>query len=137
MLKPTHEDGRILVQLFQVSLESQIVQSFSWVRSSQFKSDFREFVREYPPGTKGFSQAYITCGFLDTVGVLHKHGLINEHLLFDWLTANAMWDRMKNFVLGVREQTGETAFGQSFERMAKAQKRYFAVSQALSRRRMK
>ncbi|OQY45048.1 MAG: hypothetical protein B6242_11400 [Anaerolineaceae bacterium 4572_78] len=135
MLKPTQEDARLIVQLFQVSLESHVLQSFNWVRSPQFNPDYHEFIKEYPPGTKGFSQAYITCGFMETIGVLHRHGLINEQLLFDWLAASSIYDKMKNFVEGIRDEIEEPNFAENFERMAKAQKRYFAVSQALSRKR--
>jgi len=48
--------------------------------------------------------------------------LINEELLFDWLAAYLVWDRVKGFALGQREESGEPRIYENFEALAKAQR---------------
>ena len=43
-------------------------------------------------------------------------------ILFDWMAIDLVWDRIKGFAFGVREQTGEPRIYENFEAMAKAQK---------------
>ena len=62
----------------------------------------------------------------ETIGTLHKHGLLNEDLLFDWLAIDLTWDRMKSHALGWREEIGNTHMYENFEAMANAQREWAA-----------
>lgn len=90
--------------------------------SDQFVPDYAEFVEKYPPGSEGFANASSICSWFETIGTLYKQGLFNEELLFDWLAVDLVWDRIKGFALGWREQTGAAGIYENFEAMAKAQK---------------
>jgi hypothetical protein len=50
---------------------------------------------------------------------LWVNGLFNEKLIGDWLAVDMVWQRVKGFALGVREQTGNTRIYEHFEALAK------------------
>ncbi|HZJ09113.1 MAG TPA: hypothetical protein VFD39_05415, partial [Trueperaceae bacterium] len=74
--------------------------------------------RSFPPTSERYRQVHTTLNYFETVGTLHKHGLINEQLLFDWLAVEAVWDRVKSLAIGDREQYGIPALWENFEAMA-------------------
>ena len=61
---------------------------------------------DFPPTSERYRQIHTTLNYFETVGTLHKDGLINEQLLFDWLAVEAVWDRVKSLAIGDREQYG-------------------------------
>jgi len=122
MAKPTYQDATLMLQLAQWSAASGTQEASGWVWSDEFIPEYAEFVKKHPPGSAEFVKAMKICGWFETIGTLWKHGLFSEELVFDWLAIDLMWDRMKGFALGWREQTGEPRMHENFEAMAKAQK---------------
>jgi len=122
MTKPTYQDATLLVQLAQWGAVSGVQEAMNWLWSDEFITDYAEFMKKYPPGSEGSANINKICGWYETIGTLHKQGLFNEELLFDWLAAYLVWDRVKGFALGWREQSGEPRIYENFEALAKAQK---------------
>lgn len=122
MTKPNYQDATLMLQLSQWWTTSGQNEAINWMWSEQFVPDYTEFVKKYPPGSEEFDNASKICGVFETIGTLYKHELFNEELLFDWLAIGLVWDRIKGFALGWREQTGEPRMYENFEAMAKAQK---------------
>ena len=120
MEEPTYQDATLLVPLAQWWYASGLPEAVNWLWGDEFVADYAEFVEKYPSGSEGFGNAAKICAWNDTVGTLYKHGLFNEQLLFDWLAVNLVWDRIKGFAQGWREQTGEPRMYENFEAMAKA-----------------
>jgi hypothetical protein len=98
----------------------------NWLWSDQFIPDRAEFVKKHPFGSDGNLKAAKICGCYETVGALWKHGLINKDLLFDWLAVSAVWDRIKGYALGVRQEAGNPRLYENFEAMAQANADYDA-----------
>ena len=121
MTKPTYEDASLMLQfaIWGATAGNQKAGAFIW--SDKFLTDFKQFKEKYPVGTEEYSYAVQICGWYETLGTLFKHGLFNRELLFDWLLVSAIWDRLKGFVLGVREEAKEPRLYEFFEAMAKAQ----------------
>jgi hypothetical protein len=121
MAKPTYEDASLMLQfaIWGATAGNQKAGAFIW--SDKFPTDFKQFKEKYPVGTEEYSYAVQICGWYETLGTLFKHGLFNRELLFDWLLVSAIWDRLKGFVLGVREEAKEPRLYEFFEAMAKAQ----------------
>jgi len=111
-----------MLQLAQLNAVWGVHAALNWVWSDEFVPDYAEFVEKHPAGSEGFRNASNVCGWYETIGTLYKHGLFNEELLFDWLAVYLVWDRVKGFALGMREQVGEPRLYENFEAMAKAQK---------------
>ena len=122
MAKPTYQDATLMLQLAQWGAAMGVEKASDWMWSDQFVPDYAEFMKKYPPGSEGFANASRICAWFETIGTLYKQGLFSEELLFDWLAVSLVWDRIKGFALGWREQTGEPRMYENFEAMAKAQR---------------
>lgn len=122
MAKPTHQDAIIMLRLYQLSAIAGLSEATNWMWSDNFITDYAEFIKKYPPGSEGYEKATRICGYYETIGTLYKNGLFNEELLFDWLAVYLVWDRIKNFAIGLREEAREPRLFENFEAMAKAQK---------------
>ena len=122
MAKPTYQDATLMLQLAQWGAVSGVQEAMNWLWSDEFVTEYEEFTRKYPPGSEGSAKVNKVCGWYETIGTLYNQGLFNEELLFDWLAAYLVWDRVKGFALGWREQSGEPRIYENFEALAKAQK---------------
>lgn len=120
MAKPTYEDATLMIQLAQLGIDWGIQDATNWLWSDQYISEYEKFIEKYPPGSEGFSNATKICGWFETIGTLYKQGLFNEVLLFDWLAVFPVWERIKGFALGWREQSGNTRIYENFEALANA-----------------
>ena len=121
MAKPTYQDASLMLQLVQWGAATGLPKANSFLWSDKFETDYKEFVKKYPAGTDEYSHASQICGWFETLGTLFKHDLFNRELLFDWLLVSGVWDRIKGFALGVREEAKEPKLYENFEAMAKAQ----------------
>ena len=121
MAKPTFQDASLMLQLAQLSAVSGLQKANAFLWSDKYEADYKEFVKKYPTGTDEYSYASQICGWFETLGTLLKYDLFNRELLFDWLLVSAVWDRIKGFALGVREEGKEPRLYENFEAMAKAQ----------------
>jgi hypothetical protein len=119
MAKPTHQDASLIIQMAQVAA-LRGVPGLNWLSSSEFDPDYAAFIKKNPRGSEGYGKALLIAQHYEGIGTLWKHGLINEDLLFDWLWIAGMWERLKGFVLGGREEYGEPRLGENFEAMANA-----------------
>ena len=122
MTKPTHQDANLMLQLYQVWAEMELSEAVGWIWSDEFIPDHAELVSKYPPGSEGYGKASKLCHWFETLGTLYKHGLFNEELLFDWLAVGLVWERLKGFPLGLREDAGDPRLYENFEAMANAEK---------------
>ena len=122
MAKPTYQDATLMLQIAQWGAASGANEAANWIWSDQFIPDYDGFIKKYPPGSDGFANVSRVCGWYETIGTLYKQGLINEELLFDWLAAYLVWDRVKGIALGQREQLREPRIYENFEALAEAQR---------------
>jgi hypothetical protein len=118
MAKPTYQDATLMLQLAQWGAASGMQKATTFLWSDKFAPDYAEFVEKYPRGSEEYAHASQICGWYETLGALYKHGLFNEELLFDWLWVSGVWDRIKGFALGVREEAGNPHIYELFEAMA-------------------
>ena len=121
MAKPTHEDAMLMLQMAQLGAVSGMRDATRFLWSDAFEQDYDEFVSKYPRGSQEYSYVSQICGWYETLGTFYKHKLFNEELLFDWLLVSGVWNRIKGFALGLREEMGEPKLYENFEAMAKAQ----------------
>ena len=122
MAKPTHKDADLMLQL----VRSWPVEATDWIWSDEFIPDSKEFAAKHAGDGKGFAQIRAVLNWYETIGTLHKHGLLNEDLLFDWLAIELTWDRMKSHALGWRQEIGNPHMYENFEAMANAQRDWAA-----------
>lgn len=122
VVRPGYDDARLLVQLAEWHSASGLPAALRWLCSDEDTADYDRFTERHPPGSEGDGMIVLVCDFFETVGALHKHGLLNEDLLFDWLPVARIWDRAREYVLGQR-RGGDPALWHNFEGLAAAHKR--------------
>ena len=121
--KPTVQDAQIMLQIAQLSAANGLPAAMNWLWSDDFKPDYAEFIKDHPHGSEGYGKARIIAVHYETIGTLWKNKLINEDLLFDWLSVTGVWDRLRALVLAERRAFGIPALGENFQKMARAQAR--------------
>lgn len=120
MTGATHQDALVLLKLVEVSALRGMPVPLSWVSAAEFDPVYASFRRKSPPGTAEFETAMSIVQHFEGLGVLWKHGLVDEDLAFDWAPVDVVWERMEDFVRGVREELKSPLFGAHFEMMARA-----------------
>jgi hypothetical protein len=119
MSAPTYEDATIMLQLARWGAEVGNPKAFRFLWSDKFIEDYASFTEKYPQGTKENQYLNQICGWYETIGALWVNGLFNEKLIGDWLAVDMVWQRVKGFALGVREQVGNPRIYEHFEALAK------------------
>jgi hypothetical protein len=122
MTKPDRQDATVMLELLRVWAAMGMSDAMGWVWSPEFIPEFAPFVEKYPAGSDGYKIASKVCMWFETVGTLHKHGLLSEELLFDWMATDLVWERVKEFPLGLRDGVKNPRLYENFQAMAQAQK---------------
>jgi hypothetical protein len=120
MAGATHQDAMVLLKLMEVSALRGMPVPLAWLSGTEFDTEYASFRRKCPPGSDHFEQAMAIVQHYETLGVLWKHGLVEEDLAFDATPVEAVWERIQGFVHGVREELKAPMFGAHFEMMARA-----------------
>lgn len=123
----THDDALVLLKLSEISAIEGMPQPLSWLSSGEFDRDYGAFRRKHPPGTEPYEKAMMIVRHMDWVGTLWRHHVVDHALLSDWIDAVAMWDRLGDFVRGVRDELKQPRYGESFELMARTEARITAL----------
>ena len=62
-----------------------------------FVLSFDSFVQNYQPGSPEYGRVTKVCGWFESIGTLYQQDLLSGELIFDWLTLELPWRRLKNF----------------------------------------
>jgi hypothetical protein len=119
MSAPTFEDATIMLQLSRWGAEMGNSKASRFIWSDKYVEDFAAFQEKYPIGSKEYQYVSQICGWFETLAALWVNGLFNEKLIRDWVAVDMIWQRVKGFALGVREQSGNPAMYEHFEALAK------------------
>jgi hypothetical protein len=120
MSKPTYEDANLMLQLIRWGSEAGTMDASSFRWSDDFEEDFEAFNKKYPWGSQEQKYATLICSWNESLAALWVNGLLNEKLIRDWVAVDMTWNRIKNYALGIREQSGNPKIYEHFEALAKA-----------------
>ena len=120
MTGATHDDAMVLLELMRLAADKGMPEPLTWLSGIEFEADYADFRRKCPPGSTEHEQAMSIVQYYDALGVLWKHRLVDEELAFDMAPIDAVWERIQDFVRGVRTELKATTFGAHFEMMARA-----------------
>lgn len=120
MSAPTYEDANVVLQLARWWSEAGYLDATSFLWSDEYEEDFEAFQKKYPWGTQEQKYATLICSWNETLAALWVNGLLNEKLISDWIAVDMVWARIKNYALGIREQSGNPRMYEHFEALVKA-----------------
>ena len=121
MSAPTYEDANIMLQLARWGAELGNNKATRFIWGDKFIQEYDEFIKKYPMGSKEFSYVSQVCGWYESLAALWVNDLLNEKLIDDWVLVSSIWERVKGFAFGLREQIGDVRIFEHFEALANKQ----------------
>ncbi len=125
--KPTKEDAELLIRLYAVAQEEHVYHAFLWFYehfgylSGPNEFNHKAYIEQNRRGSEGYAKWTPIASFFETVGVLVRHGAINEALVLDRWPADWYWRYLEPFVQHDRDegQRCDTAwYADNFEWLA-------------------
>jgi hypothetical protein len=92
MAAPTPQDAQLVVQLAQLAAAQGLNEATDWLFANEMPTAPEAFRERYPAGSEGHRHVTAVLNYMETIGALWKHGLLNEDLLFDWLWITGVWE---------------------------------------------
>ena len=128
MAVPTPQDAQLVVQLAQLAAVQDLDEATDWLFANEMPTEPATFRERFPAGSEGHHHVTAILTYMETIGALWKHGLLNEDLLFDWLWVTGIWERVKGLALAQRQEFGAAHLWEHVEAMAQAQERWDQAS---------
>jgi hypothetical protein len=128
--KPTHEQARLQLQLFEERREPRIRQARDWYFRNYHPETLEDTMRVAAPGSEGQQFAMMVLTYWEQACAMLNYGLLHEDLFFE---TNGeffgVWEAAKTIVPKFREMFKNPHF---LENLEKASKRYEAWSEKRS-----
>ncbi len=120
----THQDAMLIIEFSRWAEDWGFHPANRWVRGHlEEVRDFDTFKRLHPPGTDEHRHPFTVLGYFENLGLFHRHGVIDEDLLFDWLNFIEPWELLSGFARSHRDASGNPGLWEHFERLAAEQEK--------------
>ena len=124
---PTHEDARLMVELFQLRLNPFMQQSENWFSTNFQPGTWDELKQKYPLGGQEWRMLNTVLGYWELLGSLVDHNLLSEDLLFDAIeSVDVTWDKVKDWLPNARIEMGSDLW-ENIEVLVTKQRRWRIV----------
>lgn len=117
--KPTHEQGQLHLQVYDLRREPRLRQARDWFFKNYFADTFEEAMRVAPPMSEGGTNFMMVVSYWDQACALLNYGLLHEGLFFE--TSGefyGVWDRIKSALPQARERFKNKVFAENLEKAA-------------------
>jgi hypothetical protein len=104
--RATHEDAKLLLQLYDLRREKRLRQARDFVQSTECKfKDYKDFLKRYPQGSKQNTYVAMVLGYWEMACTLVAHGLIAEELFQSTNYEHVgVWTKLRPVVEGWRQE---------------------------------
>jgi hypothetical protein len=122
MTQPTHEQGQLQLQVYDLRRETKLRQARDWVFQNYHVETLDDAMRIAGPGTENGALVMMVFGYWEQACAYLNHGLLHEDLFFE--TSGeffGVWDLVKDIVPEGRQRFANALF---LANMEKAAKRY-------------
>ena len=126
---PTHEDAKLLIELFKLRLEPAMQDAERWFISEFKPGPWHEVEARYPKNSE--ERAFLTrvLRYWELVGALVYHNLLNQDLLFDMLEdTDRLWERVEEWLPAARSQMSVDT-GENIELLVERHRRWRQIYQ--------
>lgn len=117
--KPTHEQARLHLQIFEERREPRLRQARDWYFANYFADTLDDAMRIAAPGTEAGTNFMMVLGYWDQACALLNYGLLHEDLFFE--TSGeffGVWERVKPIIQEGREKFSNKLFCAHLEKAA-------------------
>ncbi len=119
MANPTHEQGVLQLQLFDLRREARLRQARDWFSKNYFADNFDDAMKIAPMGTEAGTSYMMVVSYWDQACAYLNHGLLNEDLFFE--TSGEfffVWERVKPAIKEGRKRFSNPLFLAHLEKAA-------------------
>ena len=117
--KPTHEQGQMQLQLYDLRREAKLRQARDWFTQNYFVDTFEDSLRVAPLGSQEGIYLMMVLGYWDQACSFLNHGLLHEQLFFESSGEFfGVWERVKPIVPTSRETFQSKLFLANLEKAA-------------------
>lgn len=103
MSKPESEQVPVLVKLYEMATAPEMREARTWLLAEFDAKDYASFQERYPVGSLAWRRFNDVCSIMELFGVLLKHDLIAEDLLFDLFGGiDVLWETVAGVIPGMR-----------------------------------
>src|SRR6476646_887562 len=103
--KPTHEQGQLHLQVYEMRRETRLRQARDWFLKNYFVDTMDDSMRIAAPGTEQGTFTMMVLSYWDQACALLNYGLLHEDLFFE--TSGeffGVWERVRPIVPQARER---------------------------------
>jgi hypothetical protein len=119
MAQPTHEQGQLQLQIYDLRREAKLRQARDWVFQNYNVDTLDEAMRIAAPGTENGALVMMVFGYWEQACAYLNHGLLHEELFFE---TNGeffgVWELVKRIVPEGRERFSNKLFLSNVEKAA-------------------
>ena len=120
MTQPTHEQGQLQLQLYDLRREAKLRQARDWFFQNYHVQTIDDAMRLAAPGTENGALAMMVFSYWDQACAFLNHGLLHEDLFFE--TSGeffGVWELVKAIVPEGRERFSNKQFLANLETAAR------------------
>jgi hypothetical protein len=117
--KPTHEQGQLHLQVYDLRREPRLREARDWFQLSYNAQTFEEAMKLMAPGTESGKFTGMVIGYWEQACALLNYGLLHEGLFFE--TSGeffGIWEQLKKVVPDFREKFGDKYLLSNMEKAA-------------------
>lgn len=117
--KPTYEQGKLHLQVFDLRREARLREARDWFAKNFYADNIDEAMRIAAPMTAGGTYFMMVVSYWEQACALLNYGLLHEDLFFE--TSGeffGVWERIKPTLPSVRERFVNQAFLSNLEKAA-------------------
>jgi hypothetical protein len=119
MTEPTHEQGQLQLQIYDLRREAKLRQARDWFFQNYHVDTLDEAMRIAAPGTENGTLAMMVLGYWDQACAYLNHGLLHEDLFFE---TNGeffgVWELVKGILPEGRRRFANAQFLANLEKAA-------------------
>jgi hypothetical protein len=131
---PTHEDAKLLIELFKLRNDAGMQEAERWFLREFKPGPWPEVDQRYPPGSPERMHLNRVMSYWEMLGALVYHNLINADLLFDLLeSTDQLWERIQDWLPAARAQMAVDV-GENIELLVRRQHRWREIYQPKAER---
>ena len=104
---PTHEDARLVIELFRLRLDPFLQESETWFLTRFEAGSWGEIKARYPYTSKEWRMLSTVLGYWEMLGALIDHNLLSSDLLFDVIeSVDVSWEKVTAWLPDARAEMG-------------------------------
>jgi hypothetical protein len=121
---PTHEDAKLLIEVFKLRLEPAMQEAERWFVTQFQPGSWSQVSARYPAGSPERMHLAKVLSYWEMIGALVYHNLLNEDLLFDLLEdTDRIWERIQEGLPAARSEMALDV-GENIELLVQRQRRW-------------